>query len=77
MTSFGLKVFQTAFAGKAHATERRCVDTVLPIGFDCLICRSQCRLGLDPTKAVESSALLGFQPNLPERSTENVFRRPF
>ena len=29
-------IFQTAFAGKAHATERQRVDTVLPTGFDCL-----------------------------------------
>lgn len=33
-------------------------------------------LGLDPTKAVESSALLGCQPNLPERPSENVLAEP-
>lgn len=48
MTSFGLKVFQTAFAGEAHATVRQRVDTVLPIGFDCLICRSHSHVGGNP-----------------------------
>ena len=36
--------FQTAFVGKAHATGRRCVDTALPLGFDCLICRRHSHL---------------------------------
>jgi len=49
MTSFGLKVFQTAFAGEAHATVRQRVDTVLSIGFDCfLTCRRHSRAGGNP-----------------------------
>ena len=40
--------FQTDFVGKAHATGWRCVDTVLPTGFDCLICRRHSRAGGNP-----------------------------
>ena len=40
--------FQTAFAGKAHATGRQCVDTVLPLGFDGLTCRRHSRAGGNP-----------------------------
>lgn len=38
---------------------------------------SQCRLGRDPTKSVESSAMLGFRSNLSERSSEKRFQTTF
>jgi len=40
--------FQTDFVGKAHAMGWRCVDTVLPLGFDGLTCRRHSRAGGNP-----------------------------